>query len=151
MTSEPRIAALEVASREIYDKNIAGAVAEAGVYRGAVASYINRFFPDRELYLFDTFEGFDSKDIKADRMNGYTLMNVGDYGDTSINMVLKRMPYADKIVIKKGYFPDTVEGLDERQFCFVNLDMDLYQPIKAGLEYFYPRLTGDISSCMIAI
>lgn len=141
MFNEPRIAALEMASREIYNKNIKGVVAEAGVYRGEFASYINRFFCDRKIYLFDTFEGFDLKDIEVDRMKGYTLMNAGYYGNTSINMVLNRMPFVDKVVIKKGYFPDTTKELDEQQFCFISLDMDLYQPIKAGLEYFYPRLT----------
>jgi len=28
----------------------------------------------------------------------------------------------------------------EETYCFVNIDFDLYQPILAGLEYFYPRM-----------
>lgn len=139
ISNEPRIASLELAAREIYSKDIDGAVAEAGVYRGDFAVYINRFFKDRRLYLFDTFEGFSIRDIKVERDNNYTLMNTGDYGNTSENLVLNRMPYPKNVVIRKGYFPDTTEGIKE-QFCFVNLDMDLYRPIKAGLEYFYPRL-----------
>ena len=42
---------------EIYRKNIGGNVAEAGVYQGEFASLMNKYFPDRKLYLFDTFEG----------------------------------------------------------------------------------------------
>ena len=141
ISNDPRVASLELASREIHDRKIQGVVAEAGVYRGGFAAYINRFFMDRKLYLFDTFEGFAAKDIEVDRANGYTLRNAGYYGDTSVDLVLRSMPFADNVVIKKGNFPDTTEGVDE-QFCFVSLDMDLYQPIKAGLEYFYPRLTG---------
>lgn len=139
MTSDPRIASLEVAAREIYDKNVKGAVAEAGVYRGTFAAYINRFFVDRNLYLFDTFEGFTLKDIEVEKENGYTLMNAGYYSDTSVKMVVDKMPFREKVIIKQGYFPDTTQGIEE-SFCFVSLDMDLYQPIKAGLEYFYPRL-----------
>ena len=26
------------------------------------------------------------------------------------------------------------------QYCFVNLDMDLYQPTYEGLKFFYPRM-----------
>lgn len=141
VSNNPRIASLEVASREIYDKKIQGAVAEAGVYRGGFAAYINQFFRDRSLYLFDTFEGFTARDIEKDKANGYTLRNAGYYGDTSVDLVLKNMPFADKVVIRKGNFPDTATGINE-QFCFVSLDMDLYQPIKSGLEYFHPRLTG---------
>lgn len=140
LTNKPRIAALEMASREIYDRKISGAVAEAGVYKGGFASYINRFFKDRKLYLFDTFEGFSAKDIEMDKEKGYTLQRAGFYSDTSISDVLGKMPFVDRVVIKKGYFPQTTEGIKE-QFCFVSLDMDLYQPIKAGLEYFYPRLS----------
>jgi hypothetical protein len=44
---------------------------------------------------------------------------------------------------EQGFFPQSTVG-DERlaneEFCFVNLDFDLYQPIQAGLEFFYPKL-----------
>ncbi|WP_257007056.1 TylF/MycF family methyltransferase [Helicobacter pullorum] len=29
------------------------------------------------------------------------------------------------------------------QFKFVNLDVDLYQPILSGLQYFYPKMVKD--------
>lgn len=50
------------------------------------------------------------------------------------------MPNPHKVIIKKGYFPQTTAGLENKSFCFVNLDPDLYEPILAGLEFFYPRL-----------
>ncbi|MDR2361602.1 MAG: TylF/MycF family methyltransferase [Prevotellaceae bacterium] len=40
---------------------------------------------------------------------------------------------------KKGYFSETTNGISEN-FCFVNLDFDLYQPILSRIEYFYPRM-----------
>lgn len=140
LSNEPRTASLETASREIYNRNVKGAVAEAGVYKGDFSVFINRFFYDRKLYLFDTFEGFTQKDIEIERKHGYTLRNAGFFGDTSVELVLSKMPFQDNIIVKKGYFPDTTVGIEE-QFCFVSLDMDLYQPIKAGLEYFYPRMS----------
>lgn len=141
LSDSPRIASLELVSREIYNRKIQGAVAEAGVYRGCFAAYINRFFRDRKLFLFDTFEGFPTKDINEDKAKGYTLRNAGHFNDTSVDSVLKNLPYVENAVIKKGIFPDTTAGINE-QFCFVSLDMDLYQPIKSGLEFFYPRLQG---------
>lgn len=137
--NNPRVSSLEVAQREIYEKGVAGAVAEAGVHKGDFACYINQLFYDRKMYLFDTFEGFASSDIQTERNCGYSFKPEGFYSDTSVEIVLKKMPFRDNIVIRKGYFPDTAKGIEE-QFCFVSLDMDLYQPIKAGLEYFYPRL-----------
>lgn len=139
---DSRIASLELAAREIYDKGIKGACAEAGVYQGDFSSHINEFFYDRKLYLFDTFEGFSDKDMKLAEKEDYTYK--GYYykcvKNTSEDIVLNKMLYKDNVVLRKGWFPDTVQGLEE-EFCFVSLDMDLYQPIKAGLEYFYPRLS----------
>ena len=106
---------------------------------GNFASYINEFFYNKKLYLFDTFEGFTDQDIQFDREQGYSLEGKGFFGDTSVELVLGKMRNRENVVIRKGYFPDTSVGINE-EFCFVSLDMDLYQPIKAGLEYFYPRL-----------
>lgn len=47
-------------------------MAEAGVFRGEFANEINRYFPDRECYLFDTFDGFDTRDFKYETMNSMT-------------------------------------------------------------------------------
>ena len=49
------------------------------------------------------------------------------------------MPHPERCVIRKGYFPETADGVDDI-FCFVNLDFDLYQPILAGLKFFIPRM-----------
>lgn len=42
-------------------------------------------------------------------------------------------------VIKKGWFPQSALGVED-EFCFVNLDADLYEPILAGLRFFYPKM-----------
>jgi hypothetical protein len=49
------------------------------------------------------------------------------------------LPNPNNAIIRKGYFPETTQGIDEN-FCFVNLDFDLYQPTLSGLEFFYPHM-----------
>ena len=133
-----RLATLELVAHEINNKNLQGNVAEVGVYKGKFAQYINQYFPSRKLYLFDTFQGFDEKDIKAEIKLG--LNNVGqNFSDTSMDIVLKNMPFPEQCIIKKGFFPETTEGIDDT-FVFVSLDTDLYEPIYKGLTYFYPRM-----------
>lgn len=135
---EVRLSTLECLSREIYKNNIKGEVAEAGVFRGEFAQYINRLFPDKKLYLFDTFEGFDAGDSSYDVEYGFSTGDE-DWRDTSIDVVLEKMIYKNNCIIKKGYFPESAEGIDEK-FCFVSLDMDLYKPIYEGLKFFYPKV-----------
>ena len=57
---------LELIAHRIYEGDIEGSVAECGVYKGEFAKEINRLFPDRDLYLFDTVEGFDVRSIEAE-------------------------------------------------------------------------------------
>lgn len=138
-----RILFLKRFSERVYKLRIEGAVGECGVYRGEFAKEINRLFPDRTCYLFDTFEGFDERDYKYERTPSET-RDVHHLSMTSIDIVMDKMPYKEKIVVRKGYFPETIGNLEDK-FVFVNLDMDLYQPTLEGLRYFYPRMsTGGI-------
>ncbi len=54
---------------------------------------------------------------------------------------MARMPHAARCVVRKGLFPQTAQGLEDRKFCFVSIDTDLYAPVLAGLEFFHPRLS----------
>jgi O-methyltransferase len=135
-----RTMSLRLAAERIVNKNIAGAIAELGVYRGEFSAILNRLLPDRTLYLFDTFEGFSGNDLSNGEEGNYSQAVVGDFHDTNIELVIARMIRPERVVIRKGYFPDTTEGLEER-FALVSLDVDLYKPTLAGLNYFYPRLS----------
>lgn len=126
------------------ESGIRGNVAECGVFRGEFAKYINKYFPDRILYLFDTFEGFHESDLQEEYIkNKQFKSSMFDsneiFKNTSIDFVLKKMTYPDNVVIKKGCFPDSAQGIDDI-FCFVNLDMDLYLPILNGLRFFWDKM-----------
>jgi len=140
LNSRARCDCLEKISMIFKEKSIQGAVAELGVYRGDFAKEINKIFPDRKLYLFDTFEGFPDSDMNYELENNLLLNKVGKLTNTSVEYVLGRMPYPEKCIIRQGYFPDTAVGLENEQYAFVNIDVDLYKPVLAGLEYFWPRM-----------
>jgi O-methyltransferase len=134
-----RMMSIRLAADRVNQQAIAGAIAELGVYRGELAAVLNQLFPNRRLYLFDTFEGFSQNDLAGGEERQHSKSSVGDFKDTSVDTVLARMAHPGNIVLRKGYFPQTAEGLEET-FAFVSLDVDLYKPILAGLNYFYPRL-----------
>ncbi|MDO4489659.1 MAG: TylF/MycF/NovP-related O-methyltransferase [Lachnospiraceae bacterium] len=131
---------LRLATR-IHDLKIQGVVAELGVYKGDLARKLNALFPDRDLYLFDTFEGFSCNDIDIETEKDCSKAAEGDFSDTSVELVRSRMPHPQQVVFRKGYFPDTAVGLEDTTFALVSLDADLYAPILAGLRFFWPRLS----------
>ena len=137
-----RASSLALISNEIYDNNIQGNVAELGVFQGNFAKMINKAFPDRKLYLFDTFEGFDERDKYVELKNNYSTHDTHvsiDFANTNIDIVLDKMSRKENCIIKKGYFPETAIGIDD-VFSFVSIDADLYEPIYKGLHFFYERL-----------
>lgn len=134
-----RYSILQLCISEIKQQNIDGNLAELGVYKGDFAKRINFLLPDKKLYLFDTFEGFDKRDTTKEVTQKYS-SGQQDFSDTSEALVLSKMKKPENCIVRKGFFPDTAKGLDEI-FAFVSIDADLYEPIYAGLQYFYPRLS----------
>lgn len=138
-TVQSRIVFLERLAWMFQEKGIHGCVAECGVFMGEFAREINRVFPNHKFYLFDSFSGFDARDIEHEGKNQYSELGTGHFSITTEELVMNKLPNPEMCIIRKGFFPETTEGLDEN-FCFVNLDFDLYQPTLAGLEYFAPRM-----------
>ena len=133
-----RNSSLELMAHEINSRQLAGSVAELGVYRGDFAKIMNEVFPDRKLYLFDTFQGFDARDVRIEQEQSYSSGDQ-EFSKTSIELVLGKMKYPENCIVKQGYFPDTAQDVHD-EFVFVSIDADLYKPIYDGLCYFYPKL-----------
>ena len=120
---------------ELKKSNIQGALAELGVYRGNSAKILHSLCPERDLYLFDTFTGFDEKDCEPEKESA------GGFSNTSLEQVQNFVGKKDTIHYFQGYFPETTHQLDPNtRYALVHLDADLYKPTKSGLEYFYDKL-----------
>jgi hypothetical protein len=135
-----RIKTLEMVAKEIKKRNIHGAVAELGVFRGELARLINQIFSASNCYLCDTFEGFNPIEVNKEVRLGRTNVDfVNAFEDTDENIVVKKMPFKEKVILCKGIFPETMKNIDAR-FTFVSIDVDFEESIYQGLKYFYPRL-----------
>lgn len=133
-TGDPiRCGTLLLAFEQLSKDQIPGSLAECGVFKGRLSRFIHNMVPDRRLFLFDTFQGFDSRDPSAR----------GDerFRDTSEQSVLGYIGSTENIVVRKGYFPETSVGLEGERFAFVMIDFDKYEPTLAALEFFYPRVS----------
>ena len=126
-------------------------VAEAGVFKGDFAWIINEIFPECEMFLYDTFEGFDKNDMSIEASHSFTgdrklnacigyFGNPAETSEQRIETVKSKLKYLDKCHIRKGYFPDSAEKEKDKSWVFVSLDMDLYKPMKEGLFYFWPKM-----------
>lgn len=126
-----RLATLELLCRRL--EQVPGAAAELGVYRGSFARCINHLLPRRTLYLFDSFQGFAPD-------SGAGAAFQAAHENTSVAQVLEALPYPEQAVLKPGFFPESLNGLEDR-FCLVSLDVDFETATLEGLRYFWPRLS----------
>lgn len=117
---------------------VPGDFVELGVWQGNTAELLAAFAQrhDRTLYLLDTFEGLPEADLGRDEKH-----LVGAFTDTSVEAVKARVG-EDHAVFVKGYFPETATQLPkDGRYALVHIDCDLYAPMLASLNYFYPRMS----------
>lgn len=125
-----RLATLELLCRRL--EGVPGVAAELGVYKGFFARCINMLLPERRLYLFDSFTGFGEETCASESFQAA-------HRNTGVEKVLAIMPNPEQVCVKPGFFPASLEGLEER-FCLVSLDVDFRKTTLDGLRYFWPRL-----------
>lgn len=135
--SEDRKYALRELARATRDLD--GATAECGCYQGASSWFIADALPGIPFYIFDSFEGLSepgNKDMIQD--DNYQNWERGDM--VSNELVLKKnLKEFKNIQIYKGWIPERFNEVEDITFRFVHIDLDLYEPTYASLEFFYPR------------
>lgn len=122
---------------------VEGDVAELGVYRGKLSCLLAdklKLFTEKKLWLFDTFTGFDKRDLVGIDCGKYE-----NFTDTSENFVVNRIENVgltkDRIVVRKGYFPHTSYDMNNSKFCFISIDFDLSEPTKEALRIMWSYLS----------
>jgi len=136
-----RYRTFELMANEIINRKVEGAVAELGVFQGVFSKLVNGKFKDKKMYLFDTFESFDVGEFQDELNKGRCESDFREaFLNTSVSMVMDKMLYPDQIEVRKGFFPDSLNGMKEETYCFVSIDVDFEKSILEGLRYFYPRL-----------
>lgn len=133
-----RLYLLYLNARRVVQEDIAGDFVELGVYKGNSAKLLCEIArpAERRLFLFDTFLGFDSADLASERDRVHE-----KFVDTSLEGV-RRFVGEDLVTYVPGRFPESLgEGSLPPRIALAHIDCDLYEPMKAGLQVFYERMS----------
>ena len=159
MTSPERVIALCDAVRYVNARNIEGAVVECGVWKGgssmAVAyTLLEAAHTERDLYLFDTFEGMTAPSEHDRRATDSTaardLLDTSKVSDriwcySSLEEVranMERTGYpSERITYVQGRVEDTIPDQAPQRIAILRLDTDWYESTRHELEHLYPRLS----------
>ena len=116
-----------------------GSVAELGVYQGQSASLLKLYADQfaRKLYLCDTFDGFSEKQFEENM----GAAKKAAFKDVSLESVKALVGESSAVRWVVGMFPDSITAeMNDDRFAFVSIDCDIYEPIRQGLEFFWPRM-----------
>jgi O-methyltransferase len=159
-TPPERIAALVASVEYVVRKQIPGDVVECGVWRGgsmmAVASTLVKLgATDRELWLYDTYEGMTAPTVEDIDYSGASMYEIdqaaraaGEVGGTppgtdisSVQSVIASTGYpAERLHFVKGPVEDTIPSEAPQRVALLRLDTDWYESTKHELMHLYPRL-----------
>jgi O-methyltransferase len=128
-------------------RDVSGDSAECGVFNGAGSYIICKVTQEDELHhrthhLFDSFEGLS----KPSEFDGKHWRE----GDLScpIKTVTDNLSEFNNIHNHKGWILQCFSEVEYHSFCFVHIDIDLYQPTLDSIKLFYPRMNkGGLILC----
>jgi O-methyltransferase len=161
MTGPEKLASLVEATRYIVRHQIPGAVVECGVWRGgsmqAVAfTLLSLGDVERDLHLFDTFEGMppptadDTRKTEDGVVSAEQLLATSDKesrmwaiaGLDDVRQAMSETGYpAEKVHYHPGLVEETTPGQAPDKIAILRLDTDWYSSTKHELEHLYERLS----------
>jgi O-methyltransferase len=160
MTGAGKLHALISATRYVVRHDISGAIVECGVWRGgsmqAVARTLHRLCQsDRELYLYDTFNGMTApseKDVRIDGQTAASRLATSDKHGSKIwayasledvRAGFARVPYpVERVHFIQGPVEETIPGTLPDRIAILRLDTDWYESTAHELKHMYHRLVS---------
>lgn len=160
MTSLERMYALYKAVEYLDGAGIEGAIAECGVWRGGSMMLVARALlargrTERDLYLFDTYEGLPRPDAQKDvdvwgnraidgwlprsTPDGKSQWARADEEEVRANLLSTGYPAA-RLHLVKGMVEDTIPAAAPERLALLRLDTDWYASTRHELEHLFPRL-----------
>jgi len=133
--------------------NIDGDTAECGVFDGAtsylICSAAKKANIHKTHHAFDSWEGLStpSKEDKSENKYNVFLWKKGDL-KISQAQTMQNLSDCENIIYHRGWIPERFHEIEDKRFSFVHIDVDIYEPTRDSLEFFYPRMSlGGIILC----
>lgn len=161
--SDPRRFGKFLAHARLYEMslNLPGDFVEVGVFKGASFFRFRKlarlYHPDysRRFIGFDTFGEFPDADLDQDKDIRGKLKDHGGHksaSETDLMDLLDAQGLSENVSFVKGdvraTLKDHYDDTNARKIAIVNIDLDLYEPIKESLAVLYPRVS---SGCVIIL
>jgi hypothetical protein len=138
----PRAAERVFAVRELVRSlsDVEGDTAECGVFQGTTSFFICQARGRGPHHVFDSFAGLSAPSPEDDPEDeSATKWRTGDFAAPEI-LAKRNLAEFPFVRFYPGWIPERFPEVADRSFCFVHIDVDLYEPTRDSLEFFFPRV-----------
>lgn len=131
--------------------NLTGDTVECGVLNGGGSYIILSAIGDDDArhHIFDSFEGL-SEPGTNDEIKVVTpyVWKKHDLSVPEEHVRRNLAAFGDRVSYYKGWIPERFGAVEDRRFRLVHIDVDLYQPTRDALAFFYARtVPGGLIIC----
>ena len=122
-------------------KTLPGAAAECGTYTGVSAWFIAKELDGTDLFLFDSFEGLSAPSSEDRVPKGIQQWAEGDLAVPE-DAAYENLRGFQNLHFMKGWIPRRFSEVAHLQFKLVHVDVDVYEPTRDSLLFFYERMVN---------
>lgn len=130
--------------------HIDGDIVECGVWRGGVSIFLSHVFPDKDIWVCDSFEGFQPLEIakhqysRERHTNSITHNFHGPIGisleEVQSHFITYGLGEQQRIKFLKGFVKDTLPTSGIQQIALLRIDVDAYSATLETLEELYDKV-----------
>lgn len=124
-------------------RKIPGDIAECGVRFGKSSLFLLHGFgteSDRRFEAFDSFQGLSKPSASDQDFKGNTSWTKGELQAAEDVFLRNVSDFKGRVTSHKGWIPSRFADVEAQKFVFLHVDVDLYDPTRESLEFFYPRM-----------
>jgi hypothetical protein len=129
---------------------IEGDIVECGVWRGGFSIFLSHVFSDKNIWVCDSYEGFQSLEIakhQYDKERHTPVYTHNSIGPIAINLEEVQFYFEryglgnqERIKFLKGFVKDTLPNSGIEKIALLRIDVDAYSATLETLEELYDKV-----------
>ena len=150
MIGMKRLQNVRLLAESVLGNAVPGDFIETGVWRGGASILMRAVLHiygarDRRVFVADSFEGLPPPDVEAYPADAGSSFH--EYAELAVPLEEVQANFAaydlldEQVVFLKGWFKDTLPGIQAERLALIRLDGDMYESTMDGLVHLYDKLS----------
>lgn len=128
----------------IHCNSLEGDFAEVGCHAGGTSYMLASVMKsDKKLFAFDSFQGLSEMTEQDRDAAGNFQLKPKNFASDRDKAIKYLSIFGDRVKVYDGWIADTLVNASDRKFSLVYIDLDIYEPTKMAIDFFWSRMVTD--------